>query len=204
MSDAIVTLTKHDLKVFEFAGTDDMRPMLSHILVRPTKDGGVELVATDSYAAVIHQVNGKVEGRTFEPFLIHAGIFKMLYKLCGTRTLPATRRPGRANLKARKIIDQPVLYPKHAEIDTLGIKVDYDTLEEVAKYPDIEKAIKNAGQGAQAYSVKLQRGLIEKATKFVGSHWLAHGSVEIKVNGQYEPVIVRSDHTTAYVMPLRG
>lgn len=204
MEKPITVLTKYDLKVFEFAGKDNSRPMLTHVLVRKSKNG-VELVATDSYVAVVHG-GLRLASDFTKPFLVPRDVLERLHKLAGRRRVLETNRTRRIRGKSSYMVSDNVeLYEKYATIPTLGVRIDFDAGEQKpSDYPKLDALIKdNIVRDENIDAVALNTAYIVKASKFVSSHWLARGECKVRLNGELKPVEFYNDYTYAVVMPMK-
>lgn len=195
-----IKLTKHDLKVFNFASTEEIRPLICHVLVRPgLYDKYPEMLATDSYIGMVHTVvDGESENAEFEPFLVPAKVLKQLYALCGTYRLKANRR-----FKGIKITDIVELYNTHAIIPTLNLRIDFAQPE--GKYPELDKLIKDNITGAKTNTAILNANYMAKVAKFVSTHPLSNtGTFEMRVNDKLQPIEFIGKYSYGVVMPVRS
>lgn len=194
--DPLAVLSKRDLDVATFAGNDSGRPMLTHVLARK-KDGKVQLIATDSYAAVVTDISA-IELPEFEQFLIPATALLMAKKVVGKHEVYTHRR-------TRKADDHVHLYADRIEIPEQNITIAIKTEDDASKYPDLDKLIKNIDRTNSA-DVTLNSKLLERATKFVGSDPAGSGSnaCNIKINAKLAPVEITNGNTYALVMPLKS
>lgn len=197
----LAVLNKTELTLANFSGTDDNRPMLTNILVRRNGDD-VEFVTTDSYIAVIYKspLQEKVD---FEPFLIPAKVFNMLYKLAGKHKVPERNKVRRIRgLGLNTVLDLVEIHETYAIIPTLGVTVAYEAVEEPAKYPDLDRLIRELKKEKET-TVILNHKYLATATKFVADTDNSAGAIEIEFTGKLSPVFIRSNRATAIVMPLR-
>lgn len=201
----IAILNKAELKISDFAGTDDSSPMLTNILVhRP--DGDVRLDATDSYMAILFKARTPEEGvDDFKPFLVPARTLKMLYKLAGKHKQPETNKVRRLRGKTGwTVIDEVELHETYATIPTLGVRIDYDTEEEPDKFPKLDKVLADVTRSEQNEEVSVNHKLLSTATSFVSSVDSSAGEIKIKLGGKYSPIEVSGKRARAIVLPLRG
>jgi len=197
----LAILNKTELTLANFSGTDDSRPMLTNILVRKNGDD-VEFVTTDSYIAVIYKspLQNKID---FEPFLIPAKVFNMLYKLAGKHREPERNKVRRIRgIYGSTVLDLVEIHETYAMIPTLGITIAYDSVEEPAKYPDLDRLIRELNKEKETIVV-LNHKYLATATKFVADTDNSAGAIEIEFTGKLNPVFIRSKRATAIVMPLR-
>lgn len=197
----LAVLNKTELTLANFSGTDDNRPMLTNILVRRNGDD-VEFVTTDSYIAVIYKspLQEKVD---FEPFLIPAKVFNMLYKLAGKHKIPERNKVRRIRgLGLNTVLDLVEIHETYAIIPTLGVTVAYEAVEEPAKYPDLDRLIRELKKEKET-TVILNHKYLATATKFVADTDNSAGAIEIEFTGKLSPVFIRSKRATAIVMPLK-
>lgn len=192
----LAVLSKRHLDVATFAYKDTNRPMICHVLVRRT-GSMVELLATDSYAAVIAGIPA-IELPEFKPFLVPAETLLLAKKVVGKHEVFVGRRTKKAD-------DTIELYADRVVIPERNITLNFKTDEDAAKYPDLNKLINDIDR-KPADDITLNSQLLERATKFVGSDPEGSGShaCKIKINGKLAPVEITNGNSYALVMPLKG
>lgn len=205
----IARLNKHDLDIAIFTSKDDARPILQHILVRKTKPtekgqaGSVELVATDSYRAMLYKAQlalGTV--RSPQP---PAEVFKELRKLVGKRTVSETNKVRKLRGKGpytRR--DDVELYPDRAEIPGLKIVMKFEQPE--APFPDLDKLIKDKiVRKDYAADLTLSGRYLSDIIKFVQADPMnGYDGVTIRHNGKLEPFEVFRGNSYGILMPLKA
>jgi DNA polymerase III sliding clamp (beta) subunit (PCNA family) len=185
----ILQISKYDLLAADFASRDDSRPILTTVLVRK-KNGNIELVATDSYVAVIHQVKELNDASIdFEQFLIPAATLRFAKKMIGTKS----------NARQIHTVD---IYTDHITLPTLGISIDYKAPD--GSYPDLDKLIASMDKRTDFKDCILNAAYIIKVAKAFNTDWVSNGTLKIKVNAHLAPVEFSNDRTYALIMPLKN
>lgn len=183
-------LRKHDLKVANFSGTEDTRPMLQNILVRINDQKQIEMVTTDSYLLIKHKPRDFV-GEPFEPFLMPASVLHRVNKLVplGTKYKPA-----------------PVIqvFSDHIVLLGIGVTLEFKPTGEsiVDKYPNVDKLLAEFDRKGDGH-VKLQAKLIKKVVDFLDQPEYG-GGIDLTINAKMAPVEFVTPLTYAVVMPLKA
>jgi DNA polymerase III sliding clamp (beta) subunit (PCNA family) len=181
----IGNLSKHDLKVVEFASVDENRPSLNHIFVR-VQDDNLQLIATDSYKLIIHNAQTFVS-YSFKPFMMPALALQQVDKLVKA----ATSKYPQAEIQ---------LFENCIKIPELGITIDFRQYE--GTYPDVDKLIKGISRQTTGH-VRLDPHHLQTITKFFRGGQVGN-SFDVTINGHLQGVEFKTAQTYAILMPLIG
>lgn len=183
LNDKII-LNKHDLSIADFVSGDESRPVLQHVLVRYV-NGRPELVATDGYLAVFHSLTEIVA--PFEPFLVPADAFMA------------------AKSTMRKASDVAWLADSCFQVPTQGISLNFSTLVEADKYPDIDRLVADIKHDQAVHTINLDPRLLAKIATFL-LKVPGHGtSVSLTLNNRLQAVELSNHvHSYALLMPLKS
>lgn len=190
MTDAVkplVTLSKHDLQVHKFASTDDSRPLLTAVMLRKN-DGNYELVATNSYIAIVHKLK-EFEESEFKPILIPAATLKKAGTIMGRSAM------------IDGVLNVVEVYKDYIRLPALRMSIEFTAIE--GKYPDLDKLIREINHKEFAKPVVLNPEYVNTVMSFFQSQDY-NVSVEVSVNDKLAPVEFKTTQSYALVMPLKS